>query len=560
MSRSAAFLRRRLHAACTASLQAPRTVVVAALALALGACAAPNEAPAQAADSAALDATRTTGLALTYDTLDDTDVAGFNFTATEVDCATGLPIVPANVVTAFEDLEDMYLPGTGGMFENAPFDTNSQHLFSDHFFALPPGCYDVVVQPVDIDGNHSVDCTPASASSVVVNDGLTTEIMLISQCFDESSVGGLDVIAAINHPPSITGIAYEPSKFICEKETTICVTAEDPDSDPVVIVPSAGTGWTLVSTVEDPSTGAITSCFTFAFDGPGDYNITFTAYDLGYDANGVLVTMSDILAAQGAPYVSEDTITVPVHVLPEEDCILSCECPDGFTMTPAGDECIRVDSFAPAVNGTLYRACAADASVAYGWAGAQYPGGLIDNALAFFLDRLNTVGVWACDPSTGAVGTNPIDEWIGFSVCLDVEQGGDYVVGMAADNRLRFRLNGAPTFTLGSSATANFNYWWMNPITLASGLNIVELEGRNDGLVAAFGAEIYGPFAAGSTATDASMAALNYPDNLFWSTLDVIGQPFLTGQASGYSCPDGYALNACEGEVLCTRIERVDCL
>ena len=547
----------------TATLPRPRAVrtllASMTLLLGLGACAIEDAPSEPGSDAAALDAARVTGLALTFDTLDDTDVAGFMFTATEVDCATGLPIAPPNVVTAFEDLEDMYLPGTGGMFENAPFDTDSQHLFSDHFFALPPGCYDVVVQPVDINGDPSIDCAPASASNVTVNDGATTEILLISQCRERNTIGGLDVIAAINHPPRITNLEYDPSKFICEEETTICVTAEDPDSDPVVLVPTAGTGWTLVSSVEDPTTGAITTCFTFAFGGPGDYNITFTAYDLGYDADGALVTMSEILAAQGTPLVSEDSITVPVHVLPEEDCIDSCECPEGFVLTPAGDECIRTSTLAPVVNGPFYRACAAGNSTAYGWAGARYPGGLIDNALSFFLTRLNDVGVWACNAGSSTAGSNPVGEWIGFSVCLDVEESGEYVVGMAADNRLRFRLNGAPTFTLNTGATTNFNHWWMNPISLASGLYIVELEGRNDGSIAAFGAEIYGPFPAGSTASDASMAALNYPDNLFWSTLDIIGQPFITGEASGYACPDGYALNACEGEVLCTRIERVAC-
>lgn len=541
---------------CTAlSLSTPWRVGATLLACALAACGA-EELDDPGSESA--EVTRSTGLALTYDTLDDTDVAGFTFTATEVDCATGLPIAPPNVITAFEDLEDVYLPGTGGMFENAPFDTGSQHLFSDHFFALDPGCYDVVVQPVDDAGNPSVDCAPASAFNVPVTDGQTTEILLISQCRERETIGGLDVIAAINHPPRITGLTYDPSKFICEDTTTICLTTEDPDSDPVTLVPTGGSGWTLLSQTEDPDTGE--TCFEFQFEGPGDYEVTFTAYDMGYADDGTLVTMTDILAAQGTNIPSEDELTVPVHVLPEEDCIVTCECPEGFELTPAGDECIRVEQAELIVNDTTYQACKAGSSSAYGWAGAQYPGGLIDNALTFFLQRLNNVGVWACDASSTSTGTQPVGEWIGFSVCLEIEEAGDYMVGMAADNRLRFRLNGAPTFTLNTGLTENFNYWWMNPISLGSGLNIVELEGRNDGSIAAFGAEIYGPYAPSSLTTDASMAALDHENNIVWSTLDVIGEPFLTGENSGVSCPDGFALNACEGELSCTAIRRVPCL
>ncbi len=528
-------------------LRAP-LLAAATFAVAAGACASVEvEEPSAELGS--------TGLALTFDTLDDTDVAGFSFTATEVDCATGAPIDPANVYTAVEDLEDMYLPGTDGMFADAPLDANSQHLFSDHFFALPVGCYDVVVQPITEDGEPSEDCLQATDNNVEVLDGETTEILLISQCLGDPSIGGLDVIAVLNHPPTLTAVTYDPSKFICEHETTICVTATDVDNDPIVIVPS-GDDWTLVSQT-DGEDG--TSCFTFSFPEPGDYNVTFTAYDMGYNADGTLVSIEDLLIAQGDPAPSNDAITVPVHVLPEDDCINTCECPEGFDLTPAGDECIRVETVDVQIAGPQYRVCKAGTSSAYGWGGAQYPGGLIDNTLAFFTQRLNDIGVWACDNLDTPFIDEPVDEWIGFSVCLDLEEAGDYVVGMASDNRMRFSLNGMLTFVQNTGATANFNYWWMNPIALSSGLNIVELEGRNDGSIAAFGADIYGPFPASSLTSDASMAALDYPANLVWSTLDVIGQPFTNGETSGFSCPDGFALNTCEGEVTCTRIERVDC-
>jgi hypothetical protein len=396
-------------------------------------------------------------------------------------------------------------------------------------------------------------------NALEVVDGETTEILLISQCRADQTSGGLDVIATINHPPVITGITYDPSKFICESETTICVTVVDPDGDPVEVYLIDTDFWSVVAYEVVAGAGETTACFTIAFPGPGDYSVGFVAYDMGYGPDGDLLPMEALLALQGDPAPSRDEIIVPVHVLDDEDCIESCLCPEGFTLTPAGDECIRTTEVPATEAGTLYTVCPAAPSSAYGWAGVIFPGGLIDNLTAFFLERLNTIGVWACDSDSSTAGTTPVGEWIGFSACIDIDVPGDYVIGMAADNRMRFRLNGTPFFTMDSYNTLNFNHWWMNPVSLGSGLNIIELEGYNDGLIASFGADIYGPYPAGSLDDDASMAGLDYEGNVEWSTLDVIGQPFITGEVSGLSCPDGYSLNTCTGELTCTLIERVPC-
>ena len=531
------------------------TTRLAFVALALGAtsivgCA---ELPTESTDSAG-----THNLALTYDTLADTDVGGFQFTATEVDCDTGLPIVPANVVTAIEDLEDMYFPGAGSIFENAPYDADSQHLFSDHFFWLPEGCFDILVEPMTADGDLSEDCASAHLSNVSVTDGNTTEVVLISQCEGDPG-GGLDVVATLNHPPQIVGFTYDPSKFICEDTTTVCVSVWDPDSDPMTGTPRLPRGVSIVSTTSTVTEEGLTVlCYEFAFDGPGDYTIGFLVNDMGYDADGNPVTIESLLAAQGDPAPSNDFISFPVHVLSEEDCISTCDCPEGFELTPAGDECIRIDEADVVFSGREYTVCEGDELDQYGMWGARYPGGL-DLVTPFFQSRLNDVGVWACGEGTSTAGTNPVNEWIGFTVCLDIEEPGDYLVGMAADNRIRFRLNGAPFFTRDSSLIENFRRWWMNSVSLGSGLNIIELEGRNDGQWAAFGADVYGPYAAGSLATDPAMAAADVESNVVWSTTEMVGLPFITGESSGYSCPDGFAMNTCSGEITCTRIQRVPC-
>ena len=519
--------------------------LVAALAVSAGACASVEvEEPSAELGS--------TGLALTFDTLEDTDVAGFGFTATEVDCATGVPIDPANVYTATEDLEDMYLPGIDGMFADAPLAGDSQHLFSDHFFALPVGCYDVVAQPITEDGEPSEDCFAATDSNVEVVDGETTEILLLSQCMGDPSIGGLDLVAVLNHPPTLTAVTYDPSKFICESETTICVSAVDADSDPIVIVPS-GDDWTLVDeSVSDD--GA--SCFTFSFPEPGDYNVTFTAYDMGYNADGSLISIEDLLAAQGDAAESNDAITVPVHVLPEEDCIdvvAACECPDGFDLTPAGDECVKQDSVPATATGDTQRVCRGDTNGNYSIRGGRLPGGGVSTdfpILGDFVGRMNDVGVWGCD------SVDLEDQWVGFSVCIDSPETATYVIGAGGDDRMRVIHNGATFFDRNTNGW--YFDWRLDPIVLSSGPNILQFEVIDFGGFATIAAELYGPFDPALTTTDADMATLDY-DQIFWSTADIIGDVFTSGAGSGMTCPDGYELNACSGEILCTRIERVAC-
>ncbi|MCB9664666.1 MAG: hypothetical protein H6732_11180 [Alphaproteobacteria bacterium] len=523
----------------------------------LGGClGAPGAAPG--ADQA--------GLLLTSDILAGTDVAGFVYTVTQVDCDTGEPVVPPFTATASEDLADAVLPGGGGL-TNAPYDGGSQHLFADHFFWLPEGCYDVEVVPVDADGNPSEDCYPSHADGVPVVDGQVTEILLINQCKGEP-FGGLDVIATLNHPPTIVDLWYDEGKFTCD-EVTVCIEVDDPDFDPLLIRWKPPQGGTMTGLTEEPGpNGTTIFCATFSFEKPGDYEVSAVVYDMAWDAAGNPVPIETLLAQQGDAYPSNDTITFPVHVLDDEACM--CTCPEGFEPTPAGDECIRITNAPAQASQTIYQVCKAETNPNYSRDGAQYPGGtIVENSFwgESYNDldsRLNTVGVWACDPTqintyeTYAT-TTPTQEWIGFSVCLEIEEAGDYIVGLGADNRMRFSLNGTLLEDWNTNATTNFTYWWNKPLPLNSGLNIVTLEGWNQSQAASFGAEIAGPFPTGSLVDDASMIAADYENNILWSTLDVILEPFTIGETSGYTCEEGWVVNTCADTPVCTLIERVPC-
>ena len=171
-------------------------------------------------------------------------------------------------------------------------------------------------------------------------------------------------------------------------------------------------------------------------------------------------------------------------------------------------------------------------------------------------NRLNTVGVWT------SAGSNPVPtrEWIGFTVCVDVTVEKEYCIGLAADNRMRFSINGTMTVQFDNDSTPsgdpdNFKFWHVIPLTLSPGINVITLEGYNDNSYAAFGAEIYDADAA-TLATITDEATLN--SVTLYSTKDALnGGIFDIGSTIGCSCPNGGTLSNCGGQLQCIDIETI---
>ena len=171
-------------------------------------------------------------------------------------------------------------------------------------------------------------------------------------------------------------------------------------------------------------------------------------------------------------------------------------------------------------------------------------------------NRLNTVGVWT---SAGA-SPQPTNEWIGFTVCVDVTTEKEYCIGLGADNRMRFSINGNMTVQFDNDSSPsgdpdNFKYWHVIPLTLSPGTNVIILEGYNDNSYAAFGAEIYDADAA-TLATITDEATLD--SVTLYSTKEALnGGVFDIGSTLGCSCPNGGTLSNCGGELQCIDIETV---
>lgn len=252
---------------------------------------------------------------------------------------------------------------------------------------------------------------------------------------------------------------------------------------------------------------------------------------------------------------------------PDPDPVSTCDCPDGFEATPDDDACVMQTEYEATFTGVEYTVCDGDKKYVYGMYGAQLPGGTQIQNDFWGQDngandgRLNEVGVWACGAGTSTAGTNPTNEWIGFSTCITLLEAGSYLVGIAGDNRVRFFVDGELFFEKDSSDQNNFKRWYLEPIELTSGTHIVELFGRNDGLYAAFGAELYGPFPADALTTDAQIEALDIgASHVVWSTGAQLGETFDLGEESGWVCPDGTAFDTCAASPICVEQVEEECL
>ncbi len=171
-----------------------------------------------------------------------------------------------------------------------------------------------------------------------------------------------------------------------------------------------------------------------------------------------------------------------------------------------------------------------------------------------FVGPLNRTSVWACCLDDEVQNSSaPVEQWIGFSFPLFVNETKTYYIGLAADNEFRLKIDGTLIRHLpadnggGGYDVLNFTVWNIYPYVLTEGNHIIEMEALNKGANAAFGAEIYNNtwqeiINADHYKTDANDITNSL--NTIFTTKDLVGQQFQTGI---YTCPDGYALDIADG-------------
>lgn len=243
----------------------------------------------------------------------------------------------------------------------------------------------------------------------------------------------------------------------------------------------------------------------------------------------------------------------------------TCECPEGFEIAAGGEHCEMVETVPATPTGEVVEVCPIEPYRWYGMYGALYPGGTKvkdaywGNGDAARVGRLNEVGVWGCDAAQDSAGTDPMGEWIGFTVCLDIDDPGDFLVGLAGDNKVRMHVNGVKYLEQEGEKVENFKYWHILPVSLEPGEHRIDVEGYNYHGIAAFGAEVAGPFPEGSMRSDEAMVNSDYASNIVWSTSDAVGNAFPVGESVSWTCPDGSILKGCE-EPVCERVVETPCL
>ena len=347
---------------------------------------------------------------------------------------------------------------------------------------------------------------------------------------------------------------------------------------------SEATTVSAVVTIENPGDAEL-RVSAVRVDGPSVFSVTAPEADVVPPGDHTTVTVTYSPTSESAEHTGRldvssdapDRPTASVQLLGAVDILDSgivdpgpdegteCTCPDGFEPTEAGEQCFRESESPATATGEVVEVCAIAPYFAYGKFGALYPGGSVVRDAYWGQDdgaangRLNAVGVWGCtSPGSGVAGSNPVGSWVGFSVCVDVATDGDYLLGLGGDNRVRFSVDGTPILEQTDDNTRNFNSWFMNAIPLTAGTHVIDIEGYNAGSIAAFGAELAGPFAAGSLTDDDLMMAADYASNIIWATDDAIGNAFPLGDSVGWECPDGTTLEGCE-EPVCVEREEVPC-
>ncbi len=289
---------------------------------ALSACANTDSTSPSSSDADNGGPVDSSGLTVSTNTLataDDIDEIRFE--------VTSCPGEGSVSETETRALEEMTLPGGIDKFESAGphgpgFDEDSEHLFADAFFTLDQGCYDVTTQPLD--ANDDPVCQPATRENVDVEDGATTEILLINQC-EGAQRGGLDVISAINHPPTIKDLEIDKFLGQCPADDDleqVCVTAKDPDGDPLEFVWEATADEQYQGDIqqagppESLGNNKYRSCATVRTNQAGAYGFEVTVYDLDGDGN----RMEDALADQDDQNSTESRDSLSFPMYSGEDC------------------------------------------------------------------------------------------------------------------------------------------------------------------------------------------------------------------------------------------------
>lgn len=219
------------------------------------------------------------------------DVTSIHYKVVSADSDCGAEaLVETEVGLEVEPLSDSVNPVEGA----------GAHEFADALFVLAPGEYRICATPMS-EGGPSERCAAVDGVATVLTED-TTEIVLVSQC-EGAPNGGLDVITALNEPPSVNDLTITPSKFITTCETaSISVVADDPEGDALTY------SWQVTDSPADSAPVLVGDgdAASFAASTAGDYEVTITVTDV----YGAEVSLSFPFHVTGAPCFTGQAFSV----------------------------------------------------------------------------------------------------------------------------------------------------------------------------------------------------------------------------------------------------------
>lgn len=248
-----------------------------------------------------------------------------------------------------------------------------------------------------------------------------------------------------------------------------------------------------------------------------------------------------------------------------------CDCPPGYYPNEDKTECIKNTCVTPTNNGQPYRVVGTDGGPDNTWGdegtriyeditSKVFPLVLTNNPpiwdvkdnngsgtiitwvppvlLNAFINRFSAVGIWPNE--------NPLNEWIGITICITVTEEKIYSLGMAADSQYILKHNGTQIIQNTTTGVSAYRLWSIYQITLPVGQHVFEFFALNLAGTGGLGFEVYN--ADGLTLQTISPGSL--PGVILFSTQILAEQSapayFYLGD-NAYSCPPGYFLNDCDG-------------
>jgi hypothetical protein len=253
------------------------------------------------------------------------------------------------------------------------------------------------------------------------------------------------------------------------------------------------------------------------------------------------------------------------------------DCPDGYVWTYVGDGVCSSTDVTSATPPTSPYTAFTRKYFEYSMSGTSvYQTGWNINGTGAEQIRLNTPNIWRnttgtnpSNPGNGPLNRTglwanldtadpidyPLQTWLGFNACITGFTGGQYYIGIAADNEFRLELDGVvilDTFAnSGLGELAKFRTWHVYPVTLTAGDHIIGLYGYNllgnQTNPAGFGCEIYD-----NTLSELTSATSVNDLNVVFTSTSFIGEviPVIKNSngdylSNGYSCPSGYEYAQC---------------